>query len=233
LSESTCTPQDAGGLHEKLCAKGIEQEVTLTRLKGRIILGRHGQTEFNRDGLIMGRVDSLLTTEARLRVRNVARMLASEGISAIYSSPLGRAAFTSSIYSEVLGAPVSFRPEMSELSCGEWEGRSRAEVAGDSSVLRKTWHDKPPQGESYRDAEARVGQFVEDLADRVAQDATILVVGHAGVDRVVLKLLLALDPSEAMRILCPHDLVYIVHGDGAVRHKGLGVQEGDGLLYEP
>lgn len=187
----------------------------------------------NRDGLIMGRIDSPLTSEAILGVRNVAHMLVSEGISIIYSSPLGRAAFTASIYSEVLSAPLHFRPEMPELSCGEWEGRMRAEVAGNSSVLRKTWRDRPPQGESYEDAETRVGHFLKDLADSVARETTILVVGHAGVNRVVLKLLLTLDPSEALRISCPHDLVYIVHGDGAVRHKGVAGQEGEGLLSEP
>ena len=180
----------------------------------------------------MGRTDSFLTLEAAARVREMAPLLASEGISKIYCSPLGRTALTASIYSQLLKVPLHFRPEMPELSCGRWEGRVRREIVRNSAWLRKTWQDRPPEGESYLDAEARVGPFVRELVNNLAPRSTILVVGHAGVNRVFLRLVLGLPASEAINIRCPHEVVYIIQGEGPVRHKGLGWEEGEGLLQE-
>jgi len=122
---------------------------------------------------------------------------------------------------------------MPELSCGIWEGRIRREIVQNSVWLRKTWEDRPPQGESYRDAEARVAPFVKELLDTLAPDTTILVIGHAGVNRVFLKLLLGLEPSQAIVIRSPHELVYLIDGEEPVRYKGLGWENGEGILREP
>lgn len=195
-------------------------------------MGRHGETVFNRDGFIMGRTDSFLTSHALIRAREMGPVLAPEGISRIYCSPLGRTAMTASIYSQLLRAPLHFRPEMPELSCGIWEGRVRREIVRNSLWLRKTWEDRPPEGESYRDAEARVGPFVNELLDTLAHESTILVIGHAGVNRVFLKLLLGLHPSRAIAIRCPHELVYIIEDERTVRYRGLGWEDGEGMLRE-
>ncbi len=81
---------------------------------------------------------------------------------------------------------------MCELKCGRWEGRKRREVLS-GEIMRATWHDRPPGGESYSDAEVRVGSFIRELNSSDYSDS-ILVVGHAGINRVFLKLWLGLAP---------------------------------------
>ena len=207
-------------------------EVHLKRPEGKIILGRHGQTLYNRDGFIMGHTDSQLVPDAIPRVRLLASMLVEERVSDIHSSTLGRAALTAAICSEVIQAPLHFRSEMRELSCGMWEGRLRREVTGDSPLLRNTWEDSPPGGESYRDGENRVSPFLEELINRLASDETALLVGHAGINRAILRLLLELEPAQAISIRCPHDMIYIVGNTGPVGHKYSTGEEGEGLIHE-
>lgn len=184
----------------------------------RVILGRHGQTAFNRDGFIMGRSDSPLTPEGAASAQALARILVGEGIGTIFSSPLGRAFSTAGIYSEALGLPVLKKDSMAELSCGRWEGQLRTAVVQDPGTLRITWYDCPPGGESYHDAEARVSRVISEIRTQT-DGTTILVVGHAGVNRVFLKLWLDLDPERALRIECPHEILYCLEPDRQVHVK--------------
>jgi broad specificity phosphatase PhoE len=197
-----------------------------------VILARHGMTVSNRDGFVMGRTDSPLTREGIDKIGSMAGVLAQENLSAIYSSPLGRAAYTAAVYSCRLAVPLYFRQGMAELSCGLWERRSRADIKQTSTLLRKTWVEQPPEGECYRDAEIRVGAFIEEIC-ALNQPRGILIVGHASVNRVFLKLWLGLDPEAAILIHSPHDAVYVLDARHPVRHKRSDGSEGEGLLWEP
>ncbi len=197
-----------------------------------MILARHGRTVFNRDGFIMGQSDSPLTPDGIETVAAVAGLLAQESLSAIYCSPLGRAAYTAAAYSRTLAVPLYFRRDMAELSCGLWEGHPRAEARQAASLLRTTWEERPPGGECYRDAEVRVGAFIEEIRS-LAHRHEILVVGHASVNRVFLKLWLGLKPAAAILIHSPHDTIYILDERNPVRYRRSDGTEGEGLLWEP
>jgi broad specificity phosphatase PhoE len=197
----------------------------------KIFLARHGQTESNRNGLVMGRSNSPLTEEGIAATRRLARALDGEPIEAIFSSPLGRAAESARIYSKTLGSPMVLKEALAELSCGLWEGKLRVSVVGDTWQLRSAWQERPPGGESYRDAELRVSGLIEEIGPRDRKDA-IMLVGHAGVNRVLLKLLLDLNPDVAMRIRCPHDVVYVVDGRGTLVRRSAAGDEIRGLLFE-
>ena len=112
------------------------------------------------------------------------------------------------IYTQKAPIAINTRDAMAELACGEWEGRSKVEVKPDPGLIRDTWDDRPPGGESYRDAEQRVGSFIREIRDQTSF-RRILVVGHAGVNRVFLRLWLGLQPQEAVKIRCPHDAVFV------------------------
>lgn len=197
----------------------------------RVILARHGQTVFNQDGFVMGRSDSPLTEEGIRTSRELARMLDSEGIAAIFSSPLGRAVFSAGIYAETHGLPVRVREGMAELSCGGWEGRPRSSATHNAWNLRDTWRHRPPGGESYEDAEPRVAAFIREI-DLAKIPPVVLVVGHAGVNRVFLKLWLELPEDQAMRIKFPHDIVYILDGKKGVAARSATREEFSGLLLD-
>ena len=87
-----------------------------------VYLARHGQTRWNLQGRRQGRLDSPLTAEGVLQVRRNAQSVRSEPIDAVFTSPLGRARESASVFASVLGAPLQVVEELSELDHGEWSG---------------------------------------------------------------------------------------------------------------
>jgi len=201
-------------------------------LNPRIILARHGETFSNRNGFIMGRSDSPLTPGGIHAAEELARLLDAESITKVFTSSLGRAVASARIYTTAMALELEIREAMAELSCGEWEGRSRREVSGCGLVLRPTWWYRPPGGESYEDGERRVREFVEELRQRPTEE-TALVVGHASVNRVFLKLWLNLGADVASRIVSPHDTIYLLDRASVVAARSTTGRESKGLLLEP
>jgi broad specificity phosphatase PhoE len=199
--------------------------------KRTIFLARHGLTESNRSGSVIGRSDSPLTAEGIASVEAVARTLEPESIGVIVSSPLGRALASASIFSERLGLPIIVSELYEELSGGQWQGKPRAQVTAGKRELRVTWTDRPPGGESYANAESRVAAVIGKV-ESLETTGDVLVVGHAAVNRVFLKLKLNLTPEVACRIRCPHETVYIIGPDGDVLHASPTGSRGRGLLID-
>ncbi len=193
-----------------------------------IVLGRHGQTVFNRDGLIMGRWDSPLTPEGIAVPERLAELLLGEEVTRVFCSSLGRATQTAGIYGRRLGLDLTAVDEIMELSCGVWEGKTRAETMGDRDLLRGHWDDRPPEGESYRDAETRVGRFIEALRNLPAEQI-ILVIGHASVNRVFLKLWLRIGEEVAIRLQCPHERLHLLGDSDRVTRIDSDWSRGTGL----
>jgi len=185
---------------------------------------------FNRTGFIMGRNDSPLTPEGVEVAKQVAWLLHEQGIRTVFSSPLKRAVRSAKIYTGGMGLPVLVREAMAELFCGEWEGKPRSEVMEGELLMRKNWLDRPPGGESYSDAEARVEPFIQELTSEEIPHP-ILVVGHAGVNRVFLKLWCRLEPECAIKINCPHDTVYLIEDRKKVVAKSLNGLKSEGFLF--
>lgn len=206
------------------------QEETLEPTDKKIVLARHGETTFNRAGFIMGRSDAPLTLEGISAAKHVARLVEEQKIRTVFSSPLGRARLSTEIYTGRMDLPILLREAMAELSCGEWEAKSRNEVLAGEELIRKTWLDRPPGGESYSDAESRVLPFIQEITSEEIQHP-ILVVGHAGVNRVFLKLWLSLDPECAIRINCPHDTVYQIENRQRVVAQSVNGLETEGFLF--
>jgi probable phosphoglycerate mutase len=73
----------------------------------RVLLARHGQTEWNVLGRRQGQLDSPLTAAGWDHARRHAKTLAPQDIDAIFTSPLGRASTTADIIGEALGVPVT------------------------------------------------------------------------------------------------------------------------------
>jgi broad specificity phosphatase PhoE len=181
----------------------------------KIILARHGETLWNRDRLIMGRSNSELTLEGVSIAKKLARLIEKEDVQAVYSSPLGRAVSSAAIYTGSLGLPILPKHELAELSCGEWEGCSLRDVEPGRKAIRENWQDRPPEGESYQDSEARIGSFIRDICSNMYPER-ILVVSHAGAGRVFLKLWLGLEPELAIKVDFPHDTIFILGNNGGV-----------------
>ncbi len=96
----------------------------------RVLLVRHGQSEWNADGRWQGQADPPLTDLGRHQALHASRSLGV--VDAIVSSDLQRAAETAAIISSELGVgPVVLDPDLRERHAGEWQGLTRAEIERD------------------------------------------------------------------------------------------------------
>lgn len=95
----------------------------------RIILVRHGQTEWNDGSRFQGHLDSPLTQLGILQAEAIGRRIAREAIAAIYSSDLGRARHTAELIAAPTKLPVKIDPRLRERALGVFQGLTREEVA--------------------------------------------------------------------------------------------------------
>ena len=172
----------------------------------RVLLVRHGQTDWNAAGKIQGSSDIPLNDRGRAQARELAERLRDMGrICAVYTSPLRRALETAAIIGRTLGiAPIAV-PQLTELSFGDWEGCSWDEIGerwpeqfARYSEDRKNY--APPGGESYAQMLARSWPFVDGLR-RKRGGGAVLCVCHSAVMRGILAKNEGLTVAESYRRL--------------------------------
>jgi broad specificity phosphatase PhoE len=156
----------------------------------RIVLVRHGETEWNRVERFRGRIDVPLNNVGRRQAQAVARKLSSWEIEAIYSSPLERALQTAQPVGEACGRSVSPLEGIVDIDYGSWAGLSPEEAASQYPTLYETWMESPqlvrfPGGESLQRVRHRA---LAALNERCAahQGKTIVFVSHVVVNRVLI-----------------------------------------------
>jgi len=168
-------------------------------METRIILARHGLTEWNVAGRYQGRRECSLCEQGKLESGALAAALARVRLSAVYSSPLIRSVETARIVAAQQGLSPIVLPGLTEICHGDWEGRDLGEVARRWGELLVRWRMTPyrvrmPGGETLAEVEERVwAALTKVLADHPGQ--TVLAVTHDTPVRVVLKRILAL-PEE-------------------------------------
>jgi 2,3-bisphosphoglycerate-dependent phosphoglycerate mutase len=149
----------------------------------RLILVRHGATDWNRDGRYQGHSDTLLNDEGIAQARRLVDLLRSDGISQVVSSDLKRASVTAQILAEGLRLdPPRLDPRLREIDLGEWEGRLATEIAQDDEPAWNGRKQNPmdvgaPGGETTRQVAQRVWTCLDELAAQ-APRATTAVVSH-------------------------------------------------------
>ena len=107
----------------------------------RLILVRHGVTDWNREGRWQGRLDPSLSDTGRSEARMVAARIASDTDlrpARVLSSTLGRASETGRVIAEAVGVRVEPEPRLMEIGAGEWEGRTHAELETTARIKRDT-----------------------------------------------------------------------------------------------
>ena len=164
----------------------------------RILLARHGETDWNRLGRWQGHANPPLNDAGRRQAAELAERLAGDGIGAIYSSDLRRASETARIVADRLGLDVVEERGLREIDVGSWSGLTRAEVEERFPEGYARWL----AGEIGHDGETReqLTQRVVAAVERVAtghRDGTVLVVTHGGAIRA-LRRHAAGDPGDAV-----------------------------------
>ena len=143
-----------------------------------LLLVRHGETDWNREGRWQGWADPPLNDTGRAQARALADELKEAPFDAVYSSDLRRAHETAEIVAAPHGVPVLVDPRLREIDVGSWSGLTRAKIeARFPGGVR-------PDGESREHHRQRVLAGVEDLARR-NPGRRVLVVTHGGTLRAL------------------------------------------------
>lgn len=166
----------------------------------RIILIRHGQTEWNREERFRGHVDIDVDETGLRQAEAAAQRVTQWEVAAVYSSPLRRAMTTARIIADRLALPVVPLEGISDMNFGVWQGLSVGEVKDRYPDLFDLWRYSPhrleiPQGECLEDVQKRAVATIDDLATR-HEGETVAVVTHRVVCKVLLCHLLGLDNSH-------------------------------------
>jgi probable phosphoglycerate mutase len=156
----------------------------------RILLVRHGETDWNASGRIQGHNDTPLNAAGRQQALRAAQRLAREPIRALYSSDLARAFETATIIGKPLGLTVVASPRLRERQYGAWEGLTAAEIHVRYPEQFAMWRARstdfaPPQGETRSQLLTRALDELQAIARRHVREV-VAVVTHGGLCYVLI-----------------------------------------------
>ena len=150
----------------------------------RIILARHGETEWNRMGRFQGRSDIPLNAKGKAQVRLLAEALRKEPLAAIYTSPLIRAMETAeSVRACHPDIPLEPVPDLIEMDLGAYEGMQLKDWVDRYPDVRRRWQQTPsavkmPGGESLKDVQRRAVPAMNRICADHRQDSCLLLCSH-------------------------------------------------------
>lgn len=165
----------------------------------RVLLVRHGQTDWNVAGRWQGTERVPLNAEGWAQAKALADYLHERPIKAIYSSDLPRALQTATSIGEAIGLAPRIDPRWQEFNLGIFQGYTREQIQEQFSDEWRLFHQDywdyvVPKGESRRRLRERAYEAWEDII-REAAGAEVLVVSHGGVIKNLLLKLFEDDPA--------------------------------------
>ena len=187
-----------------------------------ILLARHGETDWNREGRFQGHADPPLNRTGRAQAVDLSVALMAEQLAAVYSSPLRRALETA----EVLAASHGLEPvpvdDLREVDVGSWSGLTRAEVEEHFPAQFTRWLN---YGQGWEDGETyeEMGRRAVDALLRLAaahDGERVLAVTHGGPIRAAFAFADGTTHAEARRLGPRIGNTFVAElavADGAVR----------------
>jgi alpha-ribazole phosphatase len=180
----------------------------------RVILIRHGQTEWNVKFKYQGHSEVDLTPNGVRQAELVATRLAKEPIRAVYSSDLGRAMKTAEYIAASHGLTVTPVTGLREYHFGEWEGLTFQQIAERWPDISVAFFKNPdeirvPGGETFREVKDRAEAAVRNLVDK-HPDQTIALVSHGGAIRTILCAALGLHLNRVWAVRQDNTAVNII-----------------------
>lgn len=177
----------------------------------RVIIVRHGQSDYNAQGIIQGRCDeSVLTEKGQADARLVGQTLGQIKLDAVYCSPLQRAKRTAEIVCTQLSNSPTLQPSnlLMEIDLPQWEKLSKKEVAEKYAEDYRRWKQQPAQFKMFKNTAAGTKEHypVLSLYDQ-ARDfwqkiipkhwgETIAIVAHNGINRCLIMSAIGIPPER-------------------------------------
>ncbi|MFL1461472.1 histidine phosphatase family protein [Roseococcus sp. DSY-14] len=138
---------------------------------------RHGETDWNAQGLSQGQTDIPLNAIGRAQAERAAQALRGKGIATIVTSPLSRARETAEAVARALSLPIAAEdPELMEVRFGEQEGQPMGDWYDDWIAGTLT----PPGCEPFAELRARTARAINRAT---ARPGPVLVVAHGALFR--------------------------------------------------
>ncbi len=176
----------------------------------RLLLVRHGETEWNRKGRFQGQIDVPLNDNGRKQSQQAAEFLQNVPIDFGVTSPMLRpketAQFILKYHPE---SQLQLHLELSEISHGLWEGKLEAEIEQLYPGELERWRETPaqvqmPEGENLQQVSNRAvaawNEIVKTADSSATQPKTVLVVAHDATNKVILCHLLGLGLEDFWKI---------------------------------
>lgn len=165
----------------------------------RLVVIRHGRTEWNRVERFRGRADIELDEIGVRQAEAAAERLSTWPIKAVYTSPLKRAFTTASVLAKRLGLEPAVLPEIIDIDYGDWQGLTPEDVSTRNHRLFSAWLTSPnlvkfPNGESLEEVRERAALAIDRIIAKHT-DGTVAVVSHKVVCQIIILHLLGIDNS--------------------------------------
>lgn len=171
----------------------------------RLIIIRHGESEWNRIGRYQGQLDAPLSELGLRQAEALAERLRTEPLHAIFTSPLQRAARTAeTVARHHPNVPFQREPALLEIGHGDWEGLLVDEVVSRYGEGLREWRQHPtrsqmPNGESFSNILKRVMDFQERLCAEYS-NKNVLISTHDVVVKILVAHALGMDMDRINRI---------------------------------
>ena len=172
----------------------------------RLLLVRHGETDWNRQGRFQGQIDIPLNSNGQAQAEAAGRALADVRIHRAYTSAMARPRQTAeAILKAHPGVPLTSTTGLVEIGHGLWEGRLESEIAEGWPQLLADWKQAPhtvemPEGETIQQVWDRSLDCWNTIVRSLDNDETALVVAHDAVNKTILCGLLGLTPADIWAI---------------------------------
>ncbi|HVO63681.1 MAG TPA: histidine phosphatase family protein [Terriglobales bacterium] len=184
-----------------------------------LYLVRHGELIIDERHHFLGQLDLPLSPKGKEQAHELCECCELGSVTGIYCSDLCRSRETAEIIARPSGMPVTACGRLREISLGMWEGRAIKDIETHfpwefHARGQDIEHYRPPSGESFADCRIRVLAALQEILDSASGD--IVIVGHAGVNRLILCEALGIPIANIFNIGqeygCLNILEYGTHG---------------------
>ena len=165
----------------------------------RVILARHGQTEWNKEFRFQGRTNVQLTEEGKRQAHALSERLSSWPPDVIYTSPLDRALYTAQAIADRHNMKPVILDELEEINFASWEGESIAGLEREQHEIFSHWREdpffNPPEGaETWDTLSERLTRAVNKML--AGGHKRIIAVSHGGIMRALYAVFTGLNPHK-------------------------------------
>ncbi len=184
--------------------------------KRKIYIFRHGQTEFNRDNRFTGFMDAKLTKAGSDDAKIIAERLKDKKFQVAFHTSLSRSKDT--LHVVLQGHPECLHffedDRIVERNYGNLNGKTHWETVQKVGLEKydqwhRSWNIAPPRGESFKDIEKRVKDFIKFLTSYVKKnEVNVVISAHGNSIRLFRKIMENLSIKETCNLVIPYDNFY-------------------------